>query len=320
LNCIDCHVKEAADNWAKYAEDTPLKQTARKMVLMVRSINQANFGGKPVITCYTCHRSSDTPKAIASIAEQYMNVPDIDPNEVTPEGPASAPGTPSADRILDKYIQALGGAQALAKLTSFVGKGTYQGFETAGAPVPVEIYAKAPGQRTTIAHVPAGLNGLIKDLTWTYDGHDGWVAARSTLVPELTLTGGLLDGAKADAELSFPGQVKQALSDWNANFEEAKIDDHPVQVVQGMSGKSLVKLYFDKQSGLLVRQVRYANTVVGVNPTQVDYSEYRDVPGAGIKLPFHWIMSWTDGQSTFVMSQITPNAPIDAAKFAKPAP
>lgn len=49
LNCIDCHVKEAAGNWARYADDTPLKQTARKMVLMVRTINQANFGGKPVI-------------------------------------------------------------------------------------------------------------------------------------------------------------------------------------------------------------------------------------------------------------------------------
>lgn len=81
-----------------------------------------------------------------------------------------------------------------------------------------------------------------------------------------------------------------------------------------------MKLYFDKQSGLLVRQVRYANTIVGINPTQVDYSDYRDVPGVGVKLPFHWIMSWTDGQSTFIMSQVQTNAPIDAAKFAKPAP
>ena len=320
LNCIDCHVKEAADNWAKYADDTPLKQTARKMVLMVRTINQANFGGKPVITCYTCHRSSDTPKAIPSIAEQYGTVPDIDPNEVKTEGPATAAGAPSADQILDKYLQALGGAQKLANLTSFVAKGTYQGFETAGTTVPVEVYAKAPAQRATIAHVPAGAGGLTKDLTTTYDGHNGWIAARSTLVPELTLTGGLLDGAKVDAELSFPGLIKQALVDWNANFQETNIDDHPVRIVQGTSGKSLVKLYFDKQSGLLVRQVRYANTIVGVNPTQVDYSDYRDVPGAGVKLPFRWIMSWTDGQSTFEMSQVQPNAPIDAAKFAKPAP
>lgn len=320
LNCIDCHVKEAAGNWARYADDTPLKQTARKMVLMVRTINQANFGGKPVITCYTCHRSSDTPKAIPSIAEQYGTVPDIDPNEVKTEGPATAAGAPSADQILDKYIQALGGAQKLANLSSFVAKGTYQGFETAGAPVPVEVYAKAPAQRTTMAHVPAGAGGLTKDITWTFDGQNGWVAARSTLVPELTLTGGLLDGAKVDAELSFPGQIKQALVDWNANFQETNIDDHPVRVIQGTSGKSLVKLYFDKQSGLLVRQVRYANTIVGINPTQVDYSDYRDVPGTGVKLPFHWIMSWTDGQSTFIMSQVQTNAPIDAAKFAKPNP
>ena len=71
LNCTDCHVKAANDDWARYADDTPLKQTARKMVLMVRAINQANFGGKPEVTCYTCHRSSNHPKIIPSLADQY---------------------------------------------------------------------------------------------------------------------------------------------------------------------------------------------------------------------------------------------------------
>src|SRR6185295_15192875 len=138
LNCIDCHVEEAATSWDKYADDTPLKNTARRMVLMVRAINQANFGGKPGVTCYTCHSSSDAPKIVPSIVEQYQEVPDVDPNDVKNGGRDRRPGGPSVDQILDKYIQAVGGAQRLATLSSFVAKGTYAGFETADAPVPAE--------------------------------------------------------------------------------------------------------------------------------------------------------------------------------------
>src|ERR1700746_4097879 len=34
MNCTDCHVNESAGDWKRYADDTPLKQTARRMVLM----------------------------------------------------------------------------------------------------------------------------------------------------------------------------------------------------------------------------------------------------------------------------------------------
>src|SRR5205807_10017511 len=71
MNCIDCHSVEAASDVTKYAVDTPVKQTARKMILMVKSINAANFGGQQNVTCYSCHRSGNAPKAIPSLAEQY---------------------------------------------------------------------------------------------------------------------------------------------------------------------------------------------------------------------------------------------------------
>lgn len=318
LNCTDCHVKAALDNWERYADDTPRKQTARKMVLMVKAINQANFGGKREVTCYTCHRSSNRPKITPSLAEQYGTPPPDDPDEVESTDQALTPGAPSAEQILDKYIQAVGGAQRVASLTSFVAKGTYSGYDTSDDKVPVEVYAKVPSQRTTIAHVPVGDNAT-KDSMTVFDGRAGWISTPNTLVPMLTLTGGNLDGAKLDADLSFPGRIKQALSNWRAGFPATTIDDRDVQVIQGTTpAKSLVKLYFDKQSGLLVRQVRYSDTVVGLNPTQVDYSDYRDV--SGVKLPFHWTMTWTDGLSIFEMKEIQANVPIDAAKFAKPSP
>jgi photosynthetic reaction center cytochrome c subunit len=318
LNCTDCHVKEALDNWDRYADDTPRKQTARKMVLMVRAINQANFGGKREVTCYTCHRSNNHPKITPSLAEQYGTPPPDDPDEVEITDQAVTPGPSSVDQILDRYIQVVGGADRAAKLTSLVAKGTYSGYDTSDDKVAVEVYAKAPSQRTTIAHVPVGDN-TTKDSMTVFDGRAGWISTPNTLVPMLTLTGGNLDGAKVDADLSFPGRIRQALSNWRSGFPATTIDDRDVQIIEGTTpGKSLVKLYFDKQSGLLVRQVRYSDTVVGPNPTQVDYSDYRDV--SGVKLPFHWTVTWTDGQSIFEMKDIQANVPIDAGKFAKPSP
>jgi hypothetical protein len=135
----------------------------------------------------------------------------------------------------------------------------------------------------------------------------------------LTLAGKDLDGLKLEADLSFPAMIQQNLTGWRAGFPKTTIADRDVQVIQGTgAGGSRVKLFFDKESGLLVRLVRYTVTAVGIIPAQTDYSDYRDV--AGVKLPFKWIATWTDGQSTTELSEVQPNAKIDTAKFAKPAP
>ena len=286
------------------------------MVLMVRMLNQNSFAGTQTITCYTCHRSNNRPEDIPSLTEQYGTPPE-DPNDVESHPQSLIPNAPTPAQILDKYIAAVGGAQSVAKLASFVAKGTYTGFDTSDDKVPVEVYAKAPDQRATILHAPVG-GGVTKDGTTAFDGRSGWINAANTLVPMLTLTGGNLEGAKVDAALSFPAGIKTMLTNWRAGFPDTRIGDQDVVVIEGNMGRSGVKLYFDKKSGLLVRQLRYSRTAVGLNPTQVDYSDYRDV--AGVKLPFKWLVTWTDGQSSFEMSSIQPNVPIDAAKFAKPGP
>jgi hypothetical protein len=81
--------------------------------------------------------------------------------------------------------------------------------------------------------------------------------------------------------------IKQAIT--KPVVGSSSIDDKDVVVVRGTAngGRSSVKLYFDKQSGVLLRQVRYADTIIGRVPIQVDYSDYRDAAGAGVKLPFH---------------------------------
>jgi len=103
---------------------------------------------------------------------------------------------------------------------------------------------------------------------------------------------------------------------WRVGFPST-IDDRDVLVVQGTSpGRSRIKLYFDKETGLLSRSVRYTDSPVGLNPTQTDYSDYREVAGA--KVPFKWTTTWLDGRSTTELSELKPNVQIDASKFAKP--
>jgi Photosynthetic reaction centre cytochrome C subunit len=312
LNCIDCHSPES-ESLEGYAIDTPRKQTARRMLLMVNQINQANFGGRRMVTCYTCHRASDRPEAVPSLLDQY-SVPEDDPNrvEVIPAGPGQAVRRVSADQILDKYLQALGGTAAVGRLTSLAAKGTYVGYETLSTKVSVDIVAVAPNRLSMTVHTQNG------DSVTTYDGASGWIAAADKLMRVLPLTGGDLEGAKMDAALSFPARIKQDFQ-WRTGFPSTSIDDRPVEVIQSAArGTAGAKLYFDAETGLLVRQVRFVDTAVGVIPTQVDYSDYRDV--AGVKVPFKRVITWTDGRSTIELSQVQPNVNIAAAQFAKPAP
>jgi photosynthetic reaction center cytochrome c subunit len=312
LNCVYCHVPESLENWQKFAEDVPLKRTARNMILMVNALNKNSFGGRRAITCYSCHRGAQRPKVIPSLADQY-SVPLEDPNEVeiVPQAP---PGQP-ADDILGKYVLALGGLEPLSAITSVVAQGTYEGYETYHQKVPFELFANASGQLSTIVHTQNGLS------TTTLNGSAGWIAAPDKPVPLLPMTGDELDGAKLDAEVFFPAGIKQTLASWRVGFPVTSIGDREVQIVQGTgAGKLRVKLYFDRESGILVREVRYAATIVGINPTQIDYSDFRSIPGAGVKMPFRWTVTWTNGQSNIELSDVQTNVPIDAAKFAKPAP
>jgi len=309
-NCTNCHGNEVLGNWEKYADDVPVKRTARRMIQVVNTINTTLFGGRQAVTCYTCHRGSPTPKTVPSLLEQYSEPPADDPNEV--ELSPRAPTTPSADDILNRYLQALGGTQRLAALTSFTAKGTYEGFDSYHQKVPVEVYARSAGQRTVIAHTSGG------DSTTAYDGRNAWVVQKDKPVPVLQLVpGGDLDGVKLDSDLAFPAGLKQALTGWRTGFPATLINDRAVQVVQAMAGGTRVKLFFDQQTGLLTRVVRYSQTIVGAVPIQIDYSDYREV--AGVKMPFEWRLTWTDGQSTYILSEVQPNAAIDPARFARPA-
>jgi hypothetical protein len=182
MNCTDCHMPDSLDSWANFAKETPRKITARKMTLMVNGINKNNFGGKQMVTCYTCHHGDQKAKQTPSLTIQY-SAPIEDPNDVQFSG-AVIRGVPSADEVFNKYIQAAGGAQKVAALTGFIAKGTYEGYDTQHAQSPIEVYAKAPGQRTSV------IRAFFGEKIAVFDGREGWFSSPDRPLPLISLTGG----------------------------------------------------------------------------------------------------------------------------------
>jgi len=304
-DCTFCHVKEAYFVRAKFAESTPRIIRARGMIAMMNTINKAYFNGEARVTCFTCHRGNNSPVRDPDLSLQYGS-PTEDPNVID----FIEETRTSADSLFDKYLQAIGGRERVAAITSFVAKGTYEGFDTSLAKIPVEIYAKAPNERTMIVKMMGG------DSVRTFDGRNGWMAGPDTPVPILQLTGGNLERARLEGLVSFPTNLRQAFKQWRVG--RTAIDGQEVFIVQGADNEQpLTNFYFD-QSGMLVRLVRWTITPVGRIPTQIDYKDYRVVNG--VKMPFQWTVSQTYMQMSVNLTDLQPNVPIDAAKFAKPAP
>ena len=311
ISCENCH-SLSDKSWADYALDTTQKKrTARRMVLMMDGINKQYFGGRQVITCFGCHRGGDHPRPTPDLGAIYGAPPEDELDDAV----APAKDQPPAEQIIDKYITAIGGAQKVAALSTIVAKGTSSGYGPESGQRAYELYVKAPDMRTQIIHTDNG------DNTITTDGRSAWISAPLRPVDVLEYSGGALEGAKADAAVAFPARIKQALANLHTGSPQI-VNDMRAQVVQGTLGtganQTMVTLYFDPETGLLVRMRRYAASAVGRVPTQYDYSDYRDVNG--VKLPFKWTEMWLDGRESVELSEIQTNVNIDGARFNKPGP
>jgi outer membrane lipoprotein-sorting protein len=264
----------------------------------MEAINKDNFGGKREVTCYSCHHGTSDPAAIPVILAE-------DQLEKEPEH-AEAAALPSADQILAKYTAAVGGADALEKVSSRVEKGT---ISVSGSPMSIEIFAKAPDKRISIVHTPNGESATA------FDGHAGWLG--NTGRPPRPMSAQESSAARLDASFRLATQLKQMFTGFRVRGSE-KVDDHETWIVTGTrAGSPPVNFYFDQQSGLLVRQVRYTETALGRLPTQIDYADYREADG--VKLPFRWTLERTNGRFTIQVQQVEQNVAIDDAKFAMPA-
>lgn len=306
-DCTFCHASNAALDKSAFATQTPRIQRARQMITMMNGINKQYFGGAPRITCFTCHGGSNTPKADPSFMSQYGE-PVLDPDA---RDFLTDPSV-NVNQVWDRYIQAIGGADRVAKLTSYSAKGTYSGFDTDRSTVPIELYAKAPAQQTVVVHLTIGAS------TRVFDGKNAWVAGPEQPMPLLTLSGGNVDRARLEALANFPLGLRQAYPAWRGGRTVLK-DEDVIVLQASVNGDRVAQVYFDK-NGLLVRVLRFTVTPVAFVPTEIDYADYRELPGLGVKVPFSRTLTQTYMQMTLQLTDVQPNVAIDPAKFAKPAP
>jgi photosynthetic reaction center cytochrome c subunit len=300
VECEFCHVHNAFEK-----DDKKNKKTARKMMEMMFAINKDNFEGHREVTCNSCHRGNAVPQAIPAVMTE-------EPKEAEPKPMAGAASEakenagPSGEQLIDQYVHAVGGAAAIDRVTSRVMKGT---IDFGGKSLPIDIYAKEPDERISFTRMPEG------DSVTAFNGHEGWLGTPGRPLREMH--GGDLDGASMDADLHLATHLKTMFSEVRVRGTE-KVDDRQTYVVVGQrEGKPPIQLYFDQQSGLLVRLVRFGETALGWLPTQIDYADYRDT--SGVKIPYRWTLARPGGRFTIQVSDLKQNVPVDEAKFAKPA-
>jgi len=171
------------------------------------------------------------------------------------------------------------------------------------------VFVRAPNQMATIAQAQAGVNAKV------FDGKQGWRLQADTPIPLMAMSGDNLQGAAIEAMVWFPASLQKSFSRWQTNV--ATINGTNVIAVQGSNpGQLPVRLYFDEESGRLVRLLHWRRTSVGAIPTRVDFDDFRDV--AGVQMPFQWTRTWTNNQVAMAMKEIRPNAPVDASRFVQP--
>lgn len=299
VECEYCHVRESG-RLVPDKDDKKTKQTARKMMQMMFAIDKDNFDGHLNVTCYSCHRGAADPVGTPIISEEEPK-----PEAARAAEGAAKPVMPPADQLLDKYLAEIGGSAALEKISSRVEKGKISAM---GHEMPIEVYAKAPDKRISIMHLPNG-----ESIT-AFDGKQGWLSngGRTHL-----MNAAENDAARLDADLYFAAHVKTLYKKFFVAPGE-KIDGHDTYLVLGRNeGQPPLRLYLDKDSGLLLRLVRYSQTPLGRMPTQIDYADYRDADG--VKIPFRWTLARPGGNRfTIQVDELHQNVPIEDAKFNAP--
>jgi photosynthetic reaction center cytochrome c subunit len=301
VECDFCHVAGAFEK-----DEKKTKQTARKMMAMMITINQENFEGNREVTCYSCHRGNSKPVGMPPVMGESKGMESGDAEVKIVDGADAKVGGPTADQLFDKYLNAVGGAAAVEKISSRWMKGT---ITFGDSNIPIDIYSKDPDMRVSFTHTPDG------DSVTAFDGHKGWLGVPGR--PVRDMHGPDIDAAAMDADLHFAAHLKGMFSEASVSGIE-RVGDHDAYLVVGQrAGKSPLQLYFDKTSGLLVRLVRFGETALGQLPTQIDYAEYRQM--GTVKIPFSWTLARPGGRFTIKVTEVQQNIHVDEGKFAKPA-
>jgi hypothetical protein len=229
----------------------------------------------------------------------------------TPQTPPAKPAAalPSANQVLDKYVQAVGGKAALEKLTSRVSKGTFEAPDQ-GAGGTVTLYAKAPNKAASVVIV-----ANFGEIRQGFDGTVGWAQGIDGGVREMN--GQELSVARRAADFRQALKLRELYPKMTVKGTE-KAGSHDVYVIEAdPRDGSLRRMYFDVESGLLLHNEIERDTQIGRATFTTDLEDYREVDG--IKVPFTVRQTNPNVSLVIKITEVKHNVPIDDAQFAKPA-
>jgi hypothetical protein len=305
VGCPYCH---DGNNTERDLDTNELKDVARDMIAMVNTLNENNFSGEEQVTCFTCHQGQAIPGSVPVVIN--AEVPPKLEYTVPVPAPPAIPSLTVA-QIFDKYIAAVGGASALENVSSLTAAGTVTQRRPGRnlAAQRFEISAQAPAMKLTATQ--AGQNQNLV----AYSGGDGWAQGGNGNVRDLRPEE--LDATRLEDAFNLPAQLTQLISDAVVDHPEV-VGNRELYVVTGRTENlPQVKLYFEKDTGMLVRLVYFIDTSFGPYPTQVDFADFRDVDGRTV--PYSWVVSQSRGREYTYAMQNVRAADVDGARFVRPA-
>ncbi|MFY9556773.1 MAG: c-type cytochrome [Blastocatellia bacterium] len=292
--CTHCHTNP----WDSDAKSAKL--AARRMIAMTRDLNKESFSRNPAITCYTCHRGQHNteplpPIDIATNPARDVTVPTAKPSALPP-----------TEEIIERYIRAIGGETAIGKLKTRISRGaeTTTNRMTPPQTLPIEIVQAAPNKLLITRDNPGAASAE------GFDGLRGWTRdARG----QREMTGKELAVSKREADFFRYLKIRESYPQMRVLAKE-KVGDREAYVAGVTSREDdREKLYFDVDSGLLIRKYVAFKTAFGSIPDVTDFEDYREV--GGVKLPF--TIKWSRPPFGFVrrFTEISINPVVDDARF-----
>jgi outer membrane lipoprotein-sorting protein len=318
-DCDVCHVKNNGQ-WDFPADTKPEKNTAREMIKMVLETNHNFFKGNTEVGCYTCHRGRNNPQGVPTLPLPIVSplANQARPGEAGTGGattpgqpqasPSPRPSPPSGDEIINKYITAIGGQAAIDKIKTRRMKGSM--IAANGQTVAYEIDQIAPDK----AYEVFTSRGVTTELV--FNGNVGWVKNPQGVQQ---ITGQQLADLKVSLQIFRNLKLQEQYPRMRFGGRDKVGDRDAVVLNVTTADNRLERLYFEAETGLLLRRITVLRTIVGIIPEQTDFQDYRDVDG--VKLPFTIVLAGVNPvnpTTTRTFEEIKLNPVIDDSKFKMP--
>jgi hypothetical protein len=320
VNCDYCHVRGDKNpqtgeyNWFWEKDDKPMKLVGREQMRMTLELNRVNFKGQPVVTCFTCHRGSLRPERMAPLPPHDYFGEALKVWESPPSN-NDAKSLPTTQEVVARYLSAIGANRKDLLSNSIVMKGVVERIERAKSSGRIEIIFKQPNKAratepTAAGVITRGTNGVA---AWSQTAKGVTVAPPERVKPSVASMA-LFNPVK------LPDSLMQATATEATVSGIARVDDHDTYLVTvaDSASQSTAQLFFDVETGLLLRRVNVTNTMLGPLNTQWDFSDYRDVKG--LKLPFVIRISDVSAYDTVVrkFKEIRIDPKLDESVFEVP--